>query len=106
MDDVVGRRDELRLIDELVERLPETGGSLVLRGEAGIGKTTLGRAALIRAVTRGVTVISVTATESEAGVTYAALQEILHPYSERLSRMRERPRTVLERAFGLVEGES
>jgi DNA replication protein DnaC len=47
MDDVVGRQDELRLIDELVERLPERGGSLVLRGEAGIGKTTLGRAALI-----------------------------------------------------------
>jgi DNA-binding CsgD family transcriptional regulator/tetratricopeptide (TPR) repeat protein len=106
MDDVVGRQDELCLIDELVERLPERGGSLVLRGEAGIGKTTLGRAALIHAVTRGVTVISVTATESEAGVPYAALQEILHPYTERLSLMRARPRTVLERAFGLLEGES
>jgi DNA-binding CsgD family transcriptional regulator/tetratricopeptide (TPR) repeat protein len=106
MDDVVGRREELRLIDGLIGRLPATGGSLVMHGEAGIGKTTLGRAALARATARGMAVASVTATESEAGVPYAALQEVLHPYAARLRLMRERPRTVLERAFGLVEGES
>jgi DNA-binding CsgD family transcriptional regulator len=106
MDDVVGRREELGLIDTLVGRLPEAGGSLVILGEAGIGKTTLGNEALVRAVNRGAAVTSVTSTESEADVPYAALQEILHPYRHRLWEMRDRPRAVLEKAFGLHEGES
>ncbi|HWD61866.1 MAG TPA: AAA family ATPase [Humibacter sp.] len=106
MNDLVGRQDELHRIDELIRRLPQTGGSLVLRGEAGIGKTTLGTEAVRRAVARGVAVISVTGTESEAAVPYAALQEILHPFAERMRHMRERPRAVLERAFGLLEGDT
>ncbi|MEU6251143.1 hypothetical protein [Streptomyces sp. NPDC047043] len=37
--DLVGRHAELRALAELVGRLPEGGGALVVAGEVGIGKT-------------------------------------------------------------------
>jgi DNA-binding NarL/FixJ family response regulator len=44
----VGRDREWQRIDEFTRAFPDTGGSLVLRGPVGMGKTTLWRAALAR----------------------------------------------------------
>jgi DNA-binding CsgD family transcriptional regulator len=106
MNNLVGREAELRVIEDLIGGLPGAGGSLVLHGEAGIGKTSLGLHALAVAADHGVVTTSVTATESEAGVPYAALQAILQPHTGQLRLMREYPRAVLERAWGIAAGES
>ncbi|ANF32502.1 hypothetical protein A0130_13240 [Leifsonia xyli] len=104
MGKLYGRSEELSLLDDLVNRLPEAGGALVIHGEAGIGKTALGEHAARRAAARGCAVSSVTATESEASVPYSALQALLHPFEVNIRAMRFRPRTVLEAAFGILDG--
>jgi DNA-binding CsgD family transcriptional regulator len=97
---------ELLRTRRLVEQLPVTGQVLVLAGEAGIGKTALMDATAEQAVARGCRVVKVTATELEATLPYAALQQILYALPRRLDSMRARPRDVLERAVGLAEGET
>jgi hypothetical protein len=53
---LVGRQEQLDRVDELLAGLAAgQGGMLVLTGEAGIGKTSLARAAGDRAAARGVT---------------------------------------------------
>jgi hypothetical protein len=39
--ELIGREVESGLIDELVDGLPDAGGALIVRGEAGIGKSAL-----------------------------------------------------------------
>ncbi|MGH2747289.1 MAG: hypothetical protein ACRDKB_05140 [Actinomycetota bacterium] len=39
-EEVLGRTGEVEAIVGFVDRLPTEGGSLVIAGEAGIGKTT------------------------------------------------------------------
>lgn len=106
MNDIIGRQAETTRIAELVGRLPTAGGAVVLSGEAGIGKSVIAATATDRAVARGATLMQVTATESEASVPYAALQELMHPCAGRIEAMRERPRSILARAFGLERGEA
>jgi len=105
MEHLHGRATETALLDDLVQRLPDGGGALLIRGEAGIGKTALGEHAVSLAAGRGCTVTSVTAVESEASVPYAALQALLHPFTLQQRAMRFRPRTVLESAFGILDGD-
>ena len=40
-DGLIGRARELSVLRDLLDRLPREGGALVLRGDAGIGKTVL-----------------------------------------------------------------
>ena len=62
----VGRREELHEIDDLVDRLRSgTPGVLVLRGEAGIGKSHLCRVAVSRATAAGIRTAVATADELE-----------------------------------------
>src|SRR2546426_6638874 len=51
--ELIGRDAEGTIIDSLVDRLPERGGSLLLRGEPGIGKSVLLERARGRAVAHG-----------------------------------------------------
>lgn len=105
MEQFVGRNPERARVCSWVDRLPDHGGGLVIHGEAGIGKTALTEVAVSRLADRGARVIAITATESEASLPYAVLQQILHPFTRRPDFMRARPRNVLGRAFGSVDGE-
>jgi len=62
----LGRQAECRLIDELLERgAAETSGVLVIRGEAGIGKSTLLHYARRRARDSGFAVLGCRGLEPE-----------------------------------------
>src|SRR5689334_24763759 len=74
-----GRDRELATLSELVDRIEEQGGALVVRGEAGIGKSALLAAAKEQALDRGVTVVSTTGALSEARLGFAGLQQLLLP---------------------------
>src|SRR2546425_12659761 len=54
--ELLGRDEELARLYHLVDAIGERGGALVVRGEAGIGKSTLLAAARERALDRGVAV--------------------------------------------------
>jgi DNA-binding CsgD family transcriptional regulator len=73
----VGRDAELGAVERFLDRVAETGGALVLDGEAGIGKTTIWREALARATARPVRVLVARPAEAETALSYAALADLV-----------------------------
>jgi DNA replication protein DnaC len=71
---LLGRDRELAELHAFVDGIEEHGGALVVRGEAGIGKSALLAAARERALHRGVTVVSTTGALSEAQLAFAGLR--------------------------------
>jgi len=75
---LVGRGEEQARIDALLEHGRNgISGSLILRGEPGIGKSELLSYAVHRAA--DMTILSVTGIESESELPFAGLAELLHP---------------------------
>ena len=74
-------------------------GALVLRGEAGIGKTALLDDAV--ATASDLTVIRVVGVESEMGMAFAALHRLLVSFLPAVDQLPEPQREALESAFGL-----
>ncbi len=80
---LLGRDDERAVIGRTVASAREgTGAVLVVRGGAGIGKTTLLTDAVESA--EGFTVVAVSGVESEAPLAYAALHRVLLPFLDSL----------------------
>src|SRR6185369_4495312 len=80
MAPIVGRDLELGVLEALLEQLAERrGAALVLRGEAGIGKSALLDRAIQSARDRGVLVLSVTGVQAEVQIPYAGLEHLLRP---------------------------
>jgi hypothetical protein len=75
-------------------------GLLVIRGEAGIGKSTLLRAA--EGPAEGMAVLRSTGIESEHELPYAALHQLVRPHMNLLDRLPEPQAAGLRGAFGLT----
>jgi DNA-binding CsgD family transcriptional regulator len=80
-----------------------SSASLVLRGEAGMGKTTLLDYAVSSAADMHVVRIAGVQSESEFG--FAALHRLLVPFMDRARVLPERQHEAIGTAFGLVEGQ-
>jgi DNA-binding CsgD family transcriptional regulator len=74
---IVGREEELDALHAFLERRSDGLVALALEGEAGIGKSTLWRAALEAAAARGVRVLATRPAEAERGLAHAALGDLL-----------------------------
>ena len=98
-----GRTDECALLDDLVSAL-RTGGSrsLVLRGEAGIGKTALLRYLVESA--SDLTVVRAVGVESEMELGYASLHQLCGPLLDRLESLPVPQHEALDVVFGLRAG--
>ncbi|HEY2741533.1 MAG TPA: ATP-binding protein, partial [Gaiellaceae bacterium] len=106
VEELFGRDDELARLYGLIDGIGRRGGALVVRGEAGIGKSTLLEAAAARARERDVTVVSATGVPSEATFAFAGLRELLLPLLETRDRLPEPHRRALETAIGLDDGDA
>ena len=73
---IVGREEELALLGAWLDRASTGAKALVLEGPAGIGKSTLWRAALDLARTRDVRVLSSRPAEAERGYAFAGLGDL------------------------------
>jgi predicted ATPase len=73
----IGRGAELAAVRELLDAVPGGSASLIFRGAAGVGKTTLLRFGTEEAKRRGMAVISARAAESEAESSFATLADLL-----------------------------
>src|SRR5690349_20136913 len=104
--ELLGRADELARLYDLIDGIGQRGGALVVRGEAGIGKSALLDAAADRARERGVTVASATGMPSETSFAFAGLQQLLLPFLETRDRLPRPQRHALETATGLGEGDA
>jgi DNA-binding CsgD family transcriptional regulator len=98
---LVGRERERAVIERLLERAAlSESGSLVIRAEAGMGKTALLRYAADEA--RDMLVLSVTGVEAESDLDYSGLHSLVRPVVELLPRLPDPQRAALAAALGLA----
>ncbi len=98
---LVGRERECGLIDRmLADAMRRESGSLVIRAEAGMGKTALLRYARDRA--EGMRVITATGVEAESDLDYSGLHSLVRPILNLLPRLPEPQRAALAAALGLA----
>jgi DNA-binding NarL/FixJ family response regulator len=98
-----GRADECALLDTLVDAIRRgEGRSLVVRGEAGIGKTAL-LDYLVRSAP-DLTVLRAMGVESEMELAYAGVHQLCASLFGRLDRLATPQRQALEIVYGLSVG--
>ncbi len=96
-----GRSTELAALEELTARAREgRSGALVLRGEAGIGKTALLDRAAQSASASGMRVLRVTGVEPEADLAFGGLVQLLWPVQDRLDGLPEPQADALRAVLG------
>lgn len=77
MLEIVGREAELVCLDGFIEAVHGAPAAVLLEGEAGIGKSTLWRAAVERARAGGLLVLSSRPAQAERGLAHAGLGDLL-----------------------------
>jgi hypothetical protein len=98
-----GRASESALLDDVVSAIRRgEGRSLVLRGEAGIGKTAL--LEYLIASASDLMVVRAVGVESEMELAYASLHQLCVPLLDRFDRLPAPQRQALEIVFGLNAG--
>src|SRR6266536_3344377 len=98
-----GRRRECEVLDGLLERVRGgRSGVLVVRGEAGVGKTALLDYAVESAL--DLKVLRAVGVESEMELAFAALHQVCGPMLDRLEGLPGPQRAALGTAFGLQAG--
>src|SRR5215470_4008881 len=102
---LIGRAAELALIDEFLARAAAEGGSLVLAGEPGSGKTALLQVAADRAATAGTRVVRAEGVEFETIDVFSGLSQILIPLSSGLEMLLPVHRHTLAVMLGVAEGD-
>jgi len=98
---VVGREAEQRRLDDLMRGAREgQGAALVLRGEPGIGKTTLLRDAAERAV--AMKVLRCDGIETERDLPFAAIHQLVRPHADLIDLLPAPQAGALRCALGLT----
>jgi DNA-binding CsgD family transcriptional regulator len=98
---LIGRGRECAKIDELLEgAVAGESGALIVRGEAGIGKTALLDYAATRA--DGMQLLTAAGVEAEADLAFAGLYGLLRPILDGLGELPELQANALAGALGLA----
>ncbi|TDC69445.1 AAA family ATPase [Streptomyces hainanensis] len=98
-----GRSAEIGALDAVIARARDGfGGAVVLRGEAGAGKTALLDAATARGGT--MRVLRTTGVEPESDLAFAALHQMLWPVAGSLDALPEPQCEAVRAALGLTAG--
>ncbi|WP_224275913.1 helix-turn-helix transcriptional regulator [Streptomyces sp. LS1784] len=100
---MVGREDEQAKLVAFVKSA--TGQALVLRGEAGVGKSSLLSHAAALAEQEGHAVIRAAGVEAESALPYAGLHQFLHPLLADVARLDDGTRAVFDAVFGGMQGD-
>src|ERR687896_1555167 len=102
---IFDREGELSRIGQLLDGVSERGAALLVRGEPGIGKSTLLVAASQRAEAAGMRVLRTTGVQSEARLPFAGLHQLVFPVLGHAEHLPAPQRTALLSAFGMAEAE-
>jgi DNA-binding CsgD family transcriptional regulator len=98
-----GRETELKDLGELIDG-PRDRAGVLIRGEAGIGKSALVAEAAAAASVAGLRVLRTTGAEAEQDLAYAGLHQLLHPVRAGVAELPAPQRTALRTALGLEDG--
>jgi DNA-binding CsgD family transcriptional regulator len=100
---LVGRRRESILIAGMLEAVRERGGALVVRGEAGVGKSALLAQAGAVASDAGLLVLTATGVQPETNLPFAGLHRLLRPVFAHVDGLPMVQRDALLAAFGMSD---
>jgi predicted ATPase len=100
MAGLLGRRHECAELDRLVGDTVDGSRVLVLRGEAGVGKTALLN--YLAGQVGGWRVVSAVGVESEMELPYSVLHQLFTPVLDLIDRLPPPQRAALETVFGLT----
>ncbi|MFC5063677.1 ATP-binding protein [Actinomycetospora atypica] len=98
---MVGRDAEIDALDRLLRDIRGRGTAVLVRGEAGIGKSALLRLVRDTAAERGLRVLGATGVESEMTLPFAGLHQLVRPLFDRLPALPAPQRRALTAAFGM-----
>ena len=98
-----GRERELRVLIDLTDHVQERGEGVVVRGDAGMGKSALLAATRSGATDRGFRVLSATGVLSEAHIPFAGLQQLLQPILSHVDELLAAQRDRVLAALGMTE---
>ena len=99
-----GRDKDLELLHAFVDQSSSDGGGLLLSGAPGVGKTVLLEAAAAHAADAGLRVLRGAGAEFEADLSFAGLNQVLHPLFDDVEDLSPSQRSALEVALGLGDG--
>ena len=103
---LVGRDAETAVLESLLDgasaEVP-AGGSVLIRGEPGIGKSALLEAVVSGAAERGMRVFSCSGVAGEARLAFAGLHQMLWPVRKDADALPARQREAVLAALGLVD---
>ena len=101
---LLGRESERMLLTSVLDEVAIRGCALMIRGEAGIGKSRLLAEAGRAARARGMVVLTTVGVQSEAQLPFAGLHQLLRPVRGGVADLPPVQRAALDAAFGLSEG--
>jgi DNA-binding CsgD family transcriptional regulator len=101
---LLGRDLELAVLRRLISGIEDEGASVVLRGQPGVGKSSLLRAAAAMAAERDALVLTVSGIETGTMVPFAGLQQLLRPLLYNSGALPAVQQRALFTAFGTGEG--
>lgn len=101
---LTGRESELRTLAEHVDAAGERrGGIVVVRGPAGIGKSSILDAARSLADQKRFQILATSGVEAESHLPFASLHQLLRPFLRAVDGLPESYAGAIRSAFGLAE---
>jgi len=101
---LIGRDRELAVLAGMIGDVPERGGAVVVVGEAGIGKSSLLRAAAQTGREANCRILLTTGVEAEAQLPFSGLHQLIRPVLGDAEGLPETQRRALSAAFGGGDG--
>lgn len=102
---LIDRTAEMEVVQGLLDEVRAgSSGVLVLRGQAGIGKTALLRETAERAAAAGMRLAQVVGSQAERGFDFAGLHQLLVPFLGGLPDLPVPQRAALDTVFGRADG--
>jgi DNA-binding CsgD family transcriptional regulator len=102
--ELVGRASEILVVESLLAGIADGGGSLLVLGDPGIGKSALVEAGSRRAADGGIRVLACTGVPSETQFSFAGLHQLLRPVLANADNLPRGQRDALLTALGVAEG--
>lgn len=100
-----GRQEQLSLLHGVLDAAQAGhGGSAIIEGEPGLGKTALLAVAVGRAKQLRYQLLSARGVRGAEGAGFSALHELLRPVLDRVTKLPDRQRHAIETVFGLADG--
>jgi hypothetical protein len=96
---LLGRADEVAVVDAFLEGAGDGTRALVVEGEPGVGKTTVWRDGVARARERGFRVLQAQPAAAERELSFATLTDLLEPVADAFDELPRTRRLALDAAL-------